>query len=115
MCNALLRGRLPLSNYLALGVFSNRLQPSDLKGFEFDGEDIKSLKNCKPGNCLIQMPATSIQELQQPIDWSESNADDQANQLLQRTALQFLMAYQHNGNKMLGTYNDALFQILRVC
>ena len=28
-----------LSNYLALGVFSNHLQPSDLKGFEFDGED----------------------------------------------------------------------------
>jgi hypothetical protein len=28
-----------LSNYLALGVFSNHLQPSDLKGFEFDGAD----------------------------------------------------------------------------
>jgi hypothetical protein len=53
-----------------------------------------------------QMPATSIQELQQSIDWSESNADDQVNQLLQRTALQFLTAYQHDRNKMLGAYND---------
>jgi hypothetical protein len=40
-----LRVRLPPSNYLGLGVFSNHLQPSDLTGFEFDGEDIKSLKN----------------------------------------------------------------------
>jgi len=95
-----------LPNYLALGVFSNPPQPSDLKGFEFDSDDIKSLKNCKPGDCLIQMPATSIQELQQSIDWSAPNASERINQLLQRTALRFLMAYQHDGNRVLGSYND---------
>jgi hypothetical protein len=45
-----------LPNYLALGVFSNPPRGSDLKGFAFDSDDIKGLKNCKPGDCLIQMP-----------------------------------------------------------
>ncbi len=95
-----------LPSYLALGAFSNPPQPVDVKDLAFDGDDIKSLKNCKPGDCLIQMPATSIQELQQKIDWSAPNASEQVNQLLRTTALQFLETYQHDGNKMLGTYND---------
>jgi hypothetical protein len=95
-----------LPNYLAFGVFSNPPQFSDLKDFEFDRDDIKSLQNCKPGDCLIQMPETSIHHLRESIDWSASNAGQQVNQILQRTALQFLTAYQHNGNSVFGTYHD---------
>jgi hypothetical protein len=95
-----------LPNYLALGVFSNPPQLSDLKGFEFDSDDIKGLKNCKTGNCLIQMPASSVEELQQSIDWSAAGADEQVNQLLQKTALERLLAYQRDGNQALGVYND---------
>src|SRR5271157_3316479 len=54
-----------LPDYLALGVFSNPPQLSDLRGFSFENDDIKALKSCKPGDCLIQMPASSIEELQQ--------------------------------------------------
>ena len=95
-----------LPNYLALGVFSRPPQLSDLKGFSFDSDDIQSLKNCKPGDCLIQMPASSIEELHQSINWSAANVNDQVNQLLQKTVLQRLLAYQSEGNKALGVYND---------
>jgi hypothetical protein len=44
-----------LPSNLALGVFSDLPQLSDLKGFTFDNDDINALKNCKPGNCMIQM------------------------------------------------------------
>jgi len=60
--------RLP--KYLALGVFSNPPQLSDLKGFTLDSDDIKSLKNCKPSSCLIQLPASSIEQTRQSIDWA---------------------------------------------
>jgi hypothetical protein len=90
-------------NYLALGVFSNPPKLSDLKGFSFDSEDIQALKSCKPGDCLIQMPASSIEELQRTINWSAADADEQVSQLLQKTALQRLVAYQQEGNQVLGT------------
>ncbi len=95
-----------LPNYLALGVFSSPPQLSDLKRFSFDDDDIKALKNCKPGDCLIQMPASSIEELQRSINWSAVDVNEQVNQLLQKTALERLLAYQREGNQALGVYND---------
>jgi hypothetical protein len=95
-----------LPGYLALGVFSNPPQPSDLKDFSFDSDDIKGLKNCKPGDCAIQLPSTSMEEFQKSIDWSAADADEKVNQRLQKAALQRLLAYQREGNQVLGTYND---------
>jgi hypothetical protein len=76
-----------LPNYLAVGVFSNPPQASDLKDFSFDKDDIKALKNCKPGDCLIQMPSTSIEALHRSIDWSAGDVNEQVNQHLRKTAL----------------------------
>ena len=95
-----------LPNYLALGVFSNPPQASDLKNFSFDDDDIKALKNCKPGDCLVQMPTSSIEALQSSIDWSAPDAGDQVNRHLQETALERLLEYQQQGNQTLGVYND---------
>ena len=92
--------------FLALGVFTNPPQLSDLKGFAFDSDDIDALKKCEPGNCRIQMPATSIEKLHRLINWSAADVDEQVNQLLQKTAFERLLAYQREGNKALGVYND---------
>lgn len=96
--------KLPL--YLALGLFSTPPQLSDLRGFSFDADDIQSLKECTPGNCTVQMPASSIKELHQSINWASPQAAAEVNQLLQKTALQLLLAYQNTGNRALGTYDD---------
>ena len=95
-----------LPGYLGIGEFSNPPQLSDLKGFTFDSEDIKALRNCKPGNCEIQMPASSIEEVHQSVDLSASDAEEQVDQLLQKTVLERLVAYQRAGNQALGVYND---------
>jgi hypothetical protein len=95
-----------LPNYLALGVFSDPPQPADLEGFSFEKDDVESLKNCKPGDCEIQMPASSIQELQRSIDWSAQDVDDQVNRRLRKAALERLITYQQEGNPALGVYSD---------
>jgi len=96
--------RLP--NNLAFGVFSNPPQLPDLQGFAFDGSDFEELKSCRPADCLIQMPASSIQELQSSIDWSAPDANQHVNQLLQKTAMQLLLNYRRQGNQALGVFND---------
>jgi hypothetical protein len=92
--------------FLALGVFTDPPQLSDLKGFAFDSDDIEDLKNCEPGNCRIQMPATSIEELHRSINWSAADVDEQVNQGLQKTAFELVLAYQREGNAALGIYDD---------
>jgi len=95
-----------LPGYLALGVFSNPPQPSDLKNFAFENDDIQDLKNCKPGDCQIQLPASSIEEFHRSINWSAADVNEEVNQFLQKTALQRLLTYQQEGNQALGVYND---------
>ncbi len=95
-----------LPTYLALGVIIHPPQLSQLKGFSFDKDDIEALKNCKPGDCQIQMPASSIEEFHQSINWSAADVNEEVNQFLQKTALQRLLAYQREGNEALGVYND---------
>jgi hypothetical protein len=92
--------------FLALGVFTDPPQLSDLRGFSLDHDDIEDLKNCQPGNCRIQMPAASIEVFHRSIDWSAPDVDEQVNQHLQQGAFERLLAYQRKGNAALGAYND---------
>ncbi len=96
-----------IPEYLAVEPFSAPPQLSDLKGFALDDDDIKALKNCKSGNCQIQLPASTMEQLHQSINWSAADADDQVNQFLQKLALDRLLTYQKEGNRILGAvYND---------
>ena len=95
-----------LPNYLALGVLPTPPQLSDLSGFSFDDDDIKALKECKPGNCLIQIPAGSMDQAQEAIDWSAADPSQQVNKLAQRAALELVRRYQRDGNQALGMLHD---------
>jgi len=92
--------------YWALVVFSNPPELSDLKNFALDNDEIQALKKCTPGDCRMQLPASSIEDFHRSIDWSAPDVNEQVNRLLQRTALKRLLAYQKDGNQVLGVYND---------
>jgi hypothetical protein len=95
-----------LSSYLAIQKFSNPPALSDLDGFTLDDEDVKQLKDCRPGHCEIQLPAESMEEFQKSVDWSAKDVSDQVNRLARRMALEALLQYQEGGNAALGTYRD---------
>ena len=98
--------RRNIPGFPAIGEFSSPPLLSDLKGFVLDSDEIKSLKSCKPGKCPIQMPAASIKEIRQSTDWSTPDAVNRFNQVLQESALERLSAYQRDGNRALGVYDD---------
>src|SRR6516225_8639056 len=95
-----------LPSFLAIRKFSDPPQLSDLEGFTLQGEDVKQLKNCKPGHCEIQLPAESMEELQKAVNWSAPDAADQVNRAAQRMALEALVRYEQGGNAALGTFRD---------
>ena len=99
---------LPFPQFLAIKNFSNPPQLSDLQGFGLDSDDIKALRDCKPGKCEIQLPAsTAMDELRKSVNWSAPNVDEQVNQLLQKLALSRLQDYQKDGSRTFGeVYND---------
>ena len=95
-----------LPDYLAIEKFSTPPEFSDLKGFALDSQDIKDLQDCKPEHCNLQIPASTIADVHQSINWSAPDAEQQVNQMAQKKALQHLLDYQQKGNQALGVYND---------
>ena len=95
-----------LPNYLAIRKFSDPPQLSDLNGFTLEPDDVKQLKNCKPGDCDVQLPADAMEQFKQQVNWRAPDADTQANQLAQKMALEALQRYISGGNAALGTYMD---------
>jgi hypothetical protein len=93
-------------DYLAIVQFSNPPQLTDLNNFGFADDEVQELKKCKPGNCAIQIPGDSLTALQQAVNWSAPNVDDQVNQLVRISFLKHLLAYQSGGDAFLETYND---------
>jgi hypothetical protein len=95
-----------LPDFLAIRKFSDPPRLSDLDGFTLEKEDVRRLKNCKPGHCEIQLPAKSMEEFQKAVNWSAPDTADLANRAAQRMALEALVRYEQGGNAALGTYRD---------
>lgn len=95
-----------LEEYIAIQKFSMPPAVADLKGFEFNAEDLKALKDCKPGDCDIQMPGSAIGQVKARTNWSDPNAATKVNQFLQQRTLQRLTAYQKQGTLEGLVYND---------
>jgi hypothetical protein len=95
-----------LPSYLAIRKFSDPPQLSDLDGFTLEADDIKQLKNCKPGKCDVQLPTDAMEAFKQSVNWSAPDAANQADQLAQKMALEAIQRYAQGGNAALGTYMD---------
>jgi hypothetical protein len=93
-------------NYLGVRRFSSPPTLSDLDGFVLDPDDIKDLKECKPGSCELQLPSESIEQFRSQVNWSAPDSQDQVNKLAQKMALDALIRYQKEGNSALGSYYD---------
>jgi hypothetical protein len=92
--------------FLAIENFHDPPQLSDLQGFELGPDEVQDLKKCKPGDCEIQIPADAMTALQESINWSAPNVNEQVNQRVRQSVLDHLIAYQHGSDAVLGTYND---------
>ena len=92
--------------FLAISEFSEPPQLSDLEALTLDSEDVKELKDCKPGDCKIQLPASSIADVHRLVDWSQPNAAEELDEFVRKKVLEHLINYQREGNEVLGIYND---------
>ncbi len=92
--------------YLGIQMFSTPPKLSDLQGFILEEQDIKDLKNCKPGSCELQLPAESMEDFKKQVNWSAPDVAAQVNTLGQKMALDALVRYQKDGDSALGSYYD---------
>jgi hypothetical protein len=95
-----------MPGYLAIGGIGSPPRLEDFRDFAFDDEEIRALRRCQPADCDVQMPASSIAALHAAVDWSAPDLADRINRRLREKAVEELSAYQREGNRVLGVYND---------
>jgi hypothetical protein len=92
--------------YLGIGELGEDTTASDLSALTFEADDVKALKNCHEGSCDVQLPTASIQAFRDGVDYSRSDAVEQASALARPMVLRLLASYEQGGNHALGEYRD---------
>lgn len=78
----------------------------ELSDARLEPQDLKELRDCEPGDCVIQLTAKDIELFRTRVDWGSPEAAKQANHLFRELTLDRLKAYQAGGNAAMGVYRD---------
>ncbi len=87
------------------GIFSNPPTVLNLKKLSIDKSGIRSLKNCKDGDCSWSLSSEMIGKLN-VIDWTAADADAKAEKLIREIMVENVANYLKNGDSVLMNYND---------
>src|SRR5713101_6954685 len=92
--------------YLGIGELPATPSVADLSALAFDADDVNALKDCREGQCDVQLPTASIRAFHDRVNWSQSDAADQVNGLARQMVLDLMREYRRGGNSALGIYRD---------
>jgi hypothetical protein len=90
--------------FLVTKRISDPPRPEDFAALQLPDKDIEELKKCRAGDCGIKLDKSAIERIQTEIDWTKPTAKDDVNALLRQMALEFVTAYEREGNKALVVY-----------
>ncbi|MDA1257793.1 MAG: hypothetical protein O3C10_08115 [Chloroflexi bacterium] len=93
-------------NILGVGRFNDPPRLSDLDGLELLGSDIQDLRNCRPGDCELQLSETAMARFDTLVDWDSADAPSQATRIYREMIFDALRAYRIGGVDTLGTFAD---------
>jgi len=91
---------------LQIGVFGTPPAPGDVEGLTLDESDIRSLRDCRVGDCALQLPAESINRFRTEVDWSRADARQRANGLIRQMLVDYVARYQRAGAGASMSYAD---------
>ncbi len=94
-----------LPGYLDAGRFSAMPSLEDLRGFQLEPDDIAELRNCRVGECEVQLPGEVIDLFRRSVKGKATDANA-ANARAREMALDAVDRYQRGGARELGSYRD---------
>src|SRR5919197_3838958 len=95
-------------NRTQLGIFSNPAAESDVAAVVINSRDVAEIKSCKPGDCVVKLPAADMRRIHDEINWSAPPADVQAqlNAYARRRLVEYVTDYRRRGDSAMAIYDD---------
>jgi hypothetical protein len=91
---------------LQIGRFSASPTAGDLAGLTLDESDIRDLRQCRVGDCGLQLSAAAIERVRREINWGRADAAVHANQIMRQMLAEYAGAYLQGGDAASMTYAD---------
>ena len=87
-------------------IFSSPAKPADVAAIEVSSKDVDELRDCRPSNCNIKLPATDMERLHTTIDWTSSEARARVTAYVRQRLLEYVTSYRERGNAAMVVYDD---------
>lgn len=91
-----------------LGVFSTPATAADVAAVTINPRDVAEMKDCKPGDCVVKLPATDMRQIHDHTNWSGSSAELQAqlSSYARRRLVEYVTDYRTRGDSAMAIYDD---------
>jgi len=95
-------------NRTQLGIFSDPATAADVAAVTINSRDVAEMKSCKPGDCVVKLPATDMRRIHDEMNWSASPADlqTQLNAYARRRLVEYVTDYRQHGDSAMAIYDD---------
>ena len=92
---------------LQIGTFNTTPQPADLAGLTLDEADVHALRECRIGDCDVQLSAEAIERFRAGVNWRTADASLHATDLMRRILAEYVTQYLRTGSAAAMEYADA--------
>jgi hypothetical protein len=89
-----------------LGIFSDPASAADVAAITISPRDVADMKDCRPGDCVVKLPATDMQRIRQTMNWSAPDLQAQLNAYARRRLVEYVTDYRARGDSAMAIYDD---------
>lgn len=93
-------------NRAQLGIFSDPAVASDVAAVTVSSRDVSEMKDCKPGDCVVKLPATDMQRIREQVNWSAPDVQAQLSAYARRRLVEYVTDYRSRGDSAMARYDD---------
>ena len=88
------------------GIFSDPASAADVEAVTISLRDVADMKACRPGDCVVKLPATDMQRIHAGTNWSGDDVQAQLNAYARRRLVEYVTDYRARGDSALAIYDD---------
>jgi hypothetical protein len=89
-----------------LGIFSDPATAADVEAVTISPRDVADMKDCRPGDCVVKLPATDMRRIREGMDWSAADLQAQLSAYARRRLVEYVTDYRARGDSAMAIYDD---------
>jgi hypothetical protein len=89
-----------------IGTFGTAPAVTDIADLTLDDWDVRKLRECRVGNCALQLSADAIDRFRRHIDWQRPDTHAQADRVMQQILVEYVSRYRDAGMAASMQYAD---------